>query len=422
MGKINYYIYEDKNFSNFYPLTYLRPIYDLRCGVFSLREKIEKCFNIKKINLLSRPILTDLLRETYPEFNINQFSEGNSVFINGRLIANRDLIKQVSFNFKNDVVYKTNNQVVIVCITDKTLKYFLTKWKRQGFPLLEDEDFVNFKEAQINANLASYPWDLIVNIGSEIEKDFELLKKKSQIKKIKHSDIVNPKNVVIGKHTKISSNVVIDATDGPVIIGKNVLIMPQSTIVGPAFIGDQTIIKIGAKIYSGCSIGEVCKVGGELDSVIIQSHSNKQHDGYLGHAYVGSWANFGAGTNNSDLKNNYSKVKAVINGELINTNLQHFGMLFGDHSKTGINMMFDTGTVVGICCNLYGAGLPPRYIPSFVRGTPEGPLKTNSLEMVIDTARIVMQRRNKILSDSLIKLLGEVFENTKEQRNKFNIL
>ncbi len=424
MGKINFYIFEDKKFSDFYPLTYLRPIYDLRCGIFSLKQKIEKYFNIKKTNLLSRTVLSDYLKELYPECNVNKFIEGDSVFINGRLIANSDVVKKISLNFKNDIIYKRDDEIVLVCITNKTLIKFLNKWKVDSFPLFEDKDLKNFKEVQIDVKLASYPWDLIVQTGDEIEKDFDLIRSKSRIKKykIKHSEIIKQENVIIGKNSKIYSNVVIDATDGPVVIGNDVIIMPHTTIIGPAFIGDQTIVKIGSKIYSNCSIGEVCKIGGELDSVIIHSYSNKQHDGYLGHAYIGSWVNFGAGTNNSDLKNNYSKVKAMIDGVLVNTNLQHFGMLFGDHSKTGINMMFDTGSVVGIFCNLYGAGLPPRYIPSFVRGTPEGPLKTHSPETALETAKIVMQRRNKILTDSLNKLVREVFENTKEQRSKFNIL
>lgn len=423
MKKINYYIFEDERTSNFFPLSYLRPVYELRSGVFSLREKIEKILNIKNINLVTRPGLVPFLKEEYPGYNINQFFISDSIFINGRLIAEKNALKKISKNKENDILYVKNKELVAVFITKKSLEKFLIRWNRDVYPLFKDGDFNDFRVEEIDVRMISYPWDLIVNNGQEIENDFQIIKKdfpKNRISEKLH--VINKKNILIGKDTIIYPSVVLDASNGPIVIGNKVTIMPQSTIIGPSYIGDQTIIKIGAKIYQNCSIGEVCKVGGELDSVIIQSYSNKQHDGYLGHAYVGSWANFGAGTNNSDLKNNYSPIKAMIDGKLVKTNLQHFGMLFGDHSKTGIGMIFDTGTVVGICCNLYGEGLPPRYIPSFVRGTPNTQLKTNSIEMVLETAKIVMQRRNKILTDTLAKLLREVFENTENQRKEFNIL
>ena len=198
--------------------------------------------------------------------------------------------------------------------------------------------------------------------------------------------------------------------------------MSNAVITGPAFIGDHSLVKVGAKIYPNTSIGEVCKVGGEIDGTIIQSYSNKQHDGYLGHAYVGSWVNIGADTNNSDLKNNYSNVKVMLNGKLQDTGMQHFGTLIGDHSKIGINMMFDTGTIIGVACNLYGAGLPPRYVPSFVRGSVDNPYKTHSVEMAIETAKIVMSRRDVNFYPSYEQLLRKVFELTQSDRDAAKII
>jgi UDP-N-acetylglucosamine diphosphorylase/glucosamine-1-phosphate N-acetyltransferase len=228
--------------------------------------------------------------------------------------------------------------------------------------------------------------------------------------------------IIVGSGSEIFPGVVLNATGGPIVIGKDVTIMSNAVITGPAFIGDQSLVKVGAKIYPNTSIGEVCKVGGEIDGTIIQSYSNKQHDGYLGHAYVGSWVNIGADTNNSDLKNNYSNVKVMLNGKLQDTGMQHFGTLIGDHSKTGINMMFDTGTIIGASCNLYGAGLPPRYIPSFVRGSVDNTYKTHSVEMALETAKIVMIRRDVNLSPSYEQLFRKVFELTQLDRDAAKII
>jgi UDP-N-acetylglucosamine diphosphorylase/glucosamine-1-phosphate N-acetyltransferase len=246
--------------------------------------------------------------------------------------------------------------------------------------------------------------------GGQIKNDFRLilssLKRKISGKIHKGASLINKKEIIVGTGSEIFPGVVLDATNGPIIIGKDVTIMSTAVIAGPAFIGDNSIVKVGAKIYPNTSIGEVCKVGGEIDGTIIQSYSNKQHDGYLGHAYVGSWVNIGADTNNSDLKNNYSNVKVMLNGKLKDTGMQHF----------------DTGSIIGVACNLYGAGLPPRYVPSFVRGSADNPYKTHSVEMVLETAKIVMNRRNVNLSPAYEQLFRKVFELTESDRDAAKII
>jgi UDP-N-acetylglucosamine diphosphorylase/glucosamine-1-phosphate N-acetyltransferase len=195
------------------------------------------------------------------------------------------------------------------------------------------------------------------------------------------------------------------------------MVMPNAVITGPAFIGDYSIIKAGAKIYSGTSIGTRCKVGGEVEASIIQSYSNKQHDGYLGHSYIGSWVNIGADTNTSDLKNTYGNVNVYVNGESVNTGLQFVGLTMGDHAKTGINVMFDTGTVVGISSNVYGAALPPKFVPSFSWGEGRS-LTVYELDKAVETARRMMMRRDVDISPAYERLMRKLFDVTREERRK----
>jgi len=220
---------------------------------------------------------------------------------------------------------------------------------------------------------------------------------------------------VIGEGTKVKPGVVLDAENGPIYIGSNATIFSNAVIEGPAFVGDRSLIKIGAKIYENTSIGEVCKVGGEVEGSIIHSYSNKQHDGFLGHAYLGMWVNLGADTNNSDLKNNYGNVKMVIDGKAVDTGSMFMGLVMGDHSKSSINTMFNTGTVVGVSSNVYGSGFPPKAVPSFAWGGG-GELTTYEIGKAIDVARRVMGRRKMELSPVEEAVLRHVFEQTKNER------
>ena len=207
--------------------------------------------------------------------------------------------------------------------------------------------------------------------------------------------ILNPYNIWIGKDAKIKPGVIIDASDGPVILDENALIMPNAVLVGPVYLGKNSMIKVGAKIYKGTSIGPVCKVGGEVEETIFQAYSNKQHDGFLGHSYIGEWVNIGAGTTNSDLKNNYRNVEVYFypSGKKVDSESKFVGTFIGDHTKTGINSTINTGTVVGVGCNLFGRELIKDFIPSFRWG--EGSELTEYQEdKFLETVKIVKQRRN----------------------------
>ncbi|MDZ7763050.1 MAG: hypothetical protein U5K00_01300 [Melioribacteraceae bacterium] len=181
---------------------------------------------------------------------------------------------------------------------------------------------------------------------------------------------------------------VLDASEGPIFIDDDAQIFPNSYIVGPVYIGKKSLVKANTQIYHDTTIGPVCKVGGEIENSIIHSYSNKQHEGFLGHAYLGSWINIGASSNNSDLKNDYGKIKVLLNGNEIDTGLQFVGLIMGDHSKCAINSAFNTGTIVGVSCNIYGAGFPDRYIPSFSWGGSEG-FREYHLRKAVEVAKIV---------------------------------
>jgi UDP-N-acetylglucosamine diphosphorylase/glucosamine-1-phosphate N-acetyltransferase len=208
---------------------------------------------------------------------------------------------------------------------------------------------------------------------------------------------------------------VLDAERGPISIGRNAMILPNAVIEGPAFIGAHTLVKAGAKIYENTSIGEWCKVGGEVEASIIHSHANKQHEGFVGHSYIGSWCNLGADTNTSDLKNNYGSVQVQINGKMVDSGLQFVGLMMADHAKSGINTMFNTGTVVGVASNVFGSGFPPKFIPSFSWGGAEG-MTEYEREKALEVARRVMKRRDVEMTDADAALLRKIFDLTAHER------
>jgi UDP-N-acetylglucosamine diphosphorylase/glucosamine-1-phosphate N-acetyltransferase len=230
-------------------------------------------------------------------------------------------------------------------------------------------------------------------------------------------NFVNPDLILVGSNVTIKPGVVIDATNGPVLIDNNAFIFPNAVIEGPVYIGKNSKIKSGATIYENVSIGNVCKVGGELEDTVILPFSNKQHTGFIGHSYLGSWVNLGAATNCSDLKNNYGRVKVMLNGRSVDTGLQFLGLIAGDHSKSAINTMFNTGTIIGFSSNIFGAGFPDKYIPSFSWGGSEN-ISTYDLKKGIETAKIVMKRREIDFSTEDEKLFKYIFDLTVSERNE----
>jgi len=404
-------LFEDSQYRTLLPLVYTRPISALRCGILLLEEKVAKRYPKTPITLLCRDYIADLLKGRNA-VGINRTTVGKegALFLNARLILRETipLEGKEEVGVQDDViVYARLSQENAKKLTPET---FL---QEKALKLLK-----GVKVKKVNATLVSYQWDLVGANGDEIVNDFELLvgKKGKNLGKVyPGSHLLNPSQIYIGKGSKIKPCVVLDAESGPIYIGENVTVFPNSVVEGPAYIGDESKLKINAKIYENTSIGPVCKVGGEVEGSIIHGYSNKQHDGFLGHAYIGEWCNLGAGTSNSDLKNNYGNVKVYVDGKMVDSGSMFVGLTMGDHSKAGVNTMFNTGTVVGVCSNVFGAGFPPKMIPSFAWGGPQG-LTTYKLEKGLEVAERVMARRKVRLGAREEKLFRNIFTMTKEER------
>ncbi len=409
-------IFEGIYYKRLLPLVYMRPEYDLRCGILTLREKIQRSYPDIPVSLHCRGYLTETMKENNPNYHINEIVGKSCLFVNGRALADSTFAEKVPLNGE-DVLYVNADQVVAARVSGTKLD-ILKQALNDVFTL---SDFSDLFKIEVDIKLISYPWDLINNNGKAIIDDFNWLvtDRKNTIKGKIYDGVylLNKDNIYIEEGAIVKPGVVLDAESGPIYIGKDAMIFPNAYILGPCFVGAKTQIKAGAKIYEDTSIGEVCKVGGDVETSIIHSHSNKQHDGFLGHSYLGMWVNLGADTNNSDLKNNYGSVKVVINDEQIDSGSQFMGLTMGDHAKTAINTMFNTGTVVGTASNIFGGGFPPKYIPSFTWGGPEA-MTTYDLERSIDVAKRVMARRKHVLTEATERLFKKVFDLTRDERKK----
>jgi UDP-N-acetylglucosamine diphosphorylase/glucosamine-1-phosphate N-acetyltransferase len=417
-------IFEDNHFAQFLPLVHFRPVYALRCGIFSLKEKILRAYSPANITVQCRKSLALCIKSRKPQFSVNEIPATECLFINGSVLADQTLAKKIPLTAKQDVVYVSGDQVIAAYVSGKNLE----RVKENLSSPLSLSDFDGLRRIEIDVETVSYTWDLIQKNGAEIVRDFESIvkeagKRQSHIRGKVHSGahLLGKKNIIIENGAVIYPGSVLDAEAGPIYIGKNVKVFPQSTIIGPACILDGSSIKVGAQIYENTTIGPVCKVGGEIEGSVIHSYSNKQHAGFLGHSYLGSWVNLGASTNNSDLKNNYSTVKVQVGSEQVDTGLLLVGLMIGDHSKSAIGTTFNTGTVVGVCCNIFGIGFPPKYIPSFSWCGAREPFTVYDIEKAINVARVVMARRNIELIDVETDLFREVYNSTVEERRRDGI-
>lgn len=412
--KSNICLFEDNGYSNLLPLVYLKPVYDLNCGILSISGKFERYFPNRQFIFHARNYLTEVLDERNPNKRKLETITGIVLFINGRLIPDKNVASKIDKLKSGEALIKGNTVIAVKLDYNESRKYFSNNFNTANFII---NDFSC--DELTDVKLIDYPWELVNLNGSEIWNDFNLLKRKTNIniKLDKNVVVKNKKSVFIDKGTAIDPFVFLDATDGPIFIGKNVKIMSFVTIKGPFCIGDNSVIRSHTAIYHGTSIGKVCKIGGKIENSIIQSFSNKQHDGFLGHSYLGNWVNIGASTNNSDLKNNYGNIDVFVNGKLTHTGCQFVGLIMADHSKTAINTMFNTGTTVGVSCNIFGAGFPPKYIPSFCWGGNEW-LRTYEITKCIQVAKIAMKRRDVELSEKEESLLRKIFEITSSERKE----
>jgi len=418
MGK-KLFIFEDDKSANFYPLTYNRPIYELLCGILKLKDKLIRFYPGVEVTLLCRDYLAEVLRQK-TSVKVNNFSikkDDQLLFINGRIVAEEKLPQKINFS-EQERAFTWRGELLALCLKGGDFKKFETEVKTLYKKTNIESILKEVKRSEIKFETVNYLWDFIRLNSEEIIKDFRRLNKtkKDNFRKGVDSSvkIYNPKNVYIGKNCRIDALVVLDARKGPIYIDEDVEIQPFTRVEGPSYIGKSSIL-LGVKIREGTSIGPFCRIGGEVENSIFLGYSNKYHDGFLGHSYVGEWVNLGAMTANSDLKNNYGRIKVVLNGKEINTGLIKVGSMIGDHVKTGIGTLLNTGMNIGFSSNIFGGGMvKEKFVPSFSWGGAEG-FTEYKLEKMINTAEIVMKRRGVKLTAKEKKLFSILFEQTKKE-------
>mgnify|MGYP006289489633 CR=1 FL=1 len=393
---MNYILFDDQCRNNLLPLTFTRPAAEIRVGILTIREKWEsrlhkKCsWNTLKYLSAKYPLQTG----------------ADNILINGRLIPDTLLMDAIQSLRTKDVLQFQNIPLAV---------------------RLPEEDTRNFVPASVSKYTAveykkepviiSNPWDIFKINGEAIQKDFEYLTANRESGELSASNnILGKDNIFVEPGVK-AEFATINAFNGPVYLGKDTEIMEGSLIRGPFAICEGSTLKLGAKIYGPSTIGPQCKVGGEVNNSVFFGYSNKAHDGFLGNSVIGEWCNIGADSNNSNLKNNYAEVKLwnYDKESFIKTGLQFCGLIMGDHSKCGINTMFNTGTVIGVSANIFGSGFPRNFIPSFAWGGAHG-YTTYSLPKAFETAKLVMSRRNKEFNDIEKKIFREIYDFSEKYR------
>lgn len=383
---MNYILFDDAGWSDLAPLTLTRPACEIRMGILTIKEKWQY-FLKKDITCLS-PIY---LAEKFPFFINEKFA---SVYMNGRLCPDEVLVNEIKKLKPSQSLYR-NNILLAYCAKDV------------------DDSFLDFekKESKSKATILNHPWDIFKNNGTELERDFALITKGRKSKPLSKSNRVYGKNKLFIESGAQVEMATFNTQNGSVYIGKDAVVMEGALIRGGFALCGHSEVKMGAKIYGPTTIGPYSKIGGEISNSVIFGYSNKGHDGFLGNSVLGEWCNLGADTNNSNLKNNYAEVKAwnYTQEKMIGTGLQFCGLIMGDHSKTGINTMLNTGTVAGVNANIFGGGFPPTYIPSFSWGGQEGGEKYE-LKKAYEVAQRVMERRNVPLTEADKNILAHIWK------------
>ncbi len=383
--------------SHLLPLTYLRPIADIRIGIMTIAEKWMS-FSVSKVSYL----VAEYLQPNFPR-NI----EDQNLLINGAVIPNDGLWEEINRLLPGEGLYKED--VLLAAIVEAG----------EIDEFLNGSNNLKRKQHSESVVIIDRVWKIFNENGDQIRKDFDIVTKGRESASVTdpHTIIYGKENLFLEEGVDIKA-AIINAEEGPIYLGKNSRIMESAILHGPVAVGEGTHINLNAKVRHNTTFGPYCRAGGEINNVVMFGYSNKGHEGFLGNAVIGEWCNIGADTNNSNLKNNYADVKiwSYPKKGFINTGLQFCGMIMGDHTKCGINTMFNTGTVIGIGSNIFGAGFPRNFIPSFSWGGASG-FKSFRIERFYEMANKMMERRNIQLSDNDKAILSHIFEVSSEFRN-----
>ncbi len=387
----NIILFDDESREQMLPLSYTRPVAEIRTGIYTIRERWEKLLKGR-----ASYITSEYLTDRFP-----MHIEDDNIVINGALMPNDRLVRLIEQLAPNEALMDQGT-LIAARLNNRQFEYLLHDEAIEEISGLElvDTPFIRL----------AYPWDLFLFLRATIEYDFDLVTHGRSSQSIPSNNQVISSDAIFLEEGAQVTCAVLNAQSGPIYIGKDAQVMEGSIIRGPVTIGEGSIVKMGSKIYGPTAIGPNCRVGGELKEVVMLGYSNKAHDGFLGNSIIGEWCNLGAGTTVSNLKNNYSNVRMWDHStqDMRDTGLQFLGMVMGDHSKAGIQSMFNTGTLVGVACNIFGDGFPPKFIPSFSWGGASG-LVTHRLEEAMETANRVMARRHITFSETDEKIFRNVY-------------
>ena len=422
-ARVNLCIYEDPDVSRFGPHVLLRPVFALRCGVFSLIEKLVRAFPEAPLVLSVRPEIEEVTRALYPTAHVGDPPDEETLFVNARLCMTDDEVLHFLAASPQEASYMAGGTLFAAKVGAKRVAH-AARWLREGSPERAFEE-IRFP-AEVNAFLARSAADLIRWSPRQIVQDFRYAFQPGTVRGTvdEGARLLQPEAIHVARGARVMAGAVLNAEGGPILLRENALVEPLAYIEGPAVVGESSRVKAGAQIRSGTSIGPVCRVGGEVDATVFQGYANKQHDGFVGHSFVGEWVNLGAGTITSDLKNNYSNVRTIGSaaawheGRGEDTGQRLLGLTIGDFTKTGIGATFPTGAVVGVGCNVYGTALMPTYVASFVWGQP-GAFQEHRVDAMIETAARAMERRQMELSVPLDSRLRQAFDDTREDRCRY---
>lgn len=390
------FILFDHNRINLLPLTFTRPVADIRIGILTIREKWEKMLGAKTSSLTE-----GYLSKKFPtEFAIDT----DNIWINGSVCPNQKLVDEIKKLVSGQVLL--SGELMIAA----------NSGNNKGFI---DSGFMEYTKFESHAMpmRVENPWDIFSKNGEAIQSDFELITAgRTSLALSSTNQIIAAENIFVEEGAKVECSI-LNASTGPIYIGKDAEIMEGSIVRGPFALCEHSALKLGAKVYGPTTVGPHSKVGGEVNNSVIFGYSNKGHDGFLGNSVLGEWCNIGADSNNSNLKNNYAEVKLwnYGKGKFVNTGLTFCGLIMGDHSKCGINTMFNTGTVVGVNANIFGAGFPRNFVPSFSWGGAAG-FTTYKLSDAFEVASKVMERRNVVFDETEKDILTNVFQLTEKYR------
>ncbi|WP_338407803.1 GlmU family protein [uncultured Flavobacterium sp.] len=391
---MNYILFDGPARNALLPFTFTRPVADILIGIMTIRQKWEM-----RLGSTTTTLTEEYLSEKFPMVEMEE-----NVMINASFLPNTILAEMVSNLESNQAIFKG----------DEVIAFYTSENQEEV-----DFDTYEIMEFEGDCLRVEHTWDIFSNNDAAIREDFELLTEDRKSHPIPKSvNVIAKENIFIEEGARLEF-VTLNASSGPIYIGKNSEIMEGSVIRGPLALCENAQIKMASKIYGATTVGPYSRIGGEVKNAVLFSYSNKGHDGFLGDSVLGDWCNIGADTNTSNLKNNYDEVKlwSYETEGFAKTGLQFCGLMMGDHSKCGINTMFNTGTVVGVSANVFGAGFPRNFVPSFSWGGASG-FTTYITKKAFETARLVMSRRNVDFDEKEAKILEHVFEETKKWRKE----